>query len=241
MNNLVKRNKKVMFYGILNAGTTLYHRMKGFTDSSISKNSKEYSRQYVDEDFEQTDVTGYSPSMSYAFDQYTENLVHDDIVSITDNEKMGADAVRSIINVDFTKSGLAANSFVAIKRDFAVIPDSEGDSTDAYTYSGNLKVKGEKVIGEITSIDNFQTITFIPGTGVLQLATFSVKNATVQIAGATIVISNQTLVTNDNGIANIELGTGTYPYIISKTGYTDKTGSMVIVSSPVYKAETIVV
>ena len=58
---LVPRSQKVLFYGVPAASgdTTTYHRMKGFTDVSTSKNAKEYTRQYVDELFEQTDVTGY--------------------------------------------------------------------------------------------------------------------------------------------------------------------------------------
>ena len=79
---LVPRSKKVLFYGVPAASgdTTTYHRMKGFTDVSTSKNAKEYTRQYVDELFEQTDVTGYSPSTSYGFDQYAGDPVHADIV-----------------------------------------------------------------------------------------------------------------------------------------------------------------
>ena len=61
---LKKRSDIVAFYGIEDT----FHRMRGFTEGSISKNPKEYSRQYIDEDGEQTDVVGYSPSMSYAFD-----------------------------------------------------------------------------------------------------------------------------------------------------------------------------
>ena len=55
--------------------THLFTRMKGFTELSGSKNPTEYSRQYVDEIFESTDVTGYSPSWSFAFDDYTEDAV----------------------------------------------------------------------------------------------------------------------------------------------------------------------
>lgn len=159
---LVQRNDKVAFYGIKGAegDTYTYHRMTGFTDMSQSKNPTEYSRRYVDEAFEQTDVTGYSPSIDYGFDQYTPNAVHDDIVSIADGELLGSDAVRPIILVDMTKEGETDSSFVAVKRDFAVIPDSEGDSTDAYTYSGSFRAKGEKILGEATSADGWQTITF---------------------------------------------------------------------------------
>lgn len=157
-NTLVKRSDKVAFYGIKSeqGDTYTYHRMQGFTDMSTSKNPIEYSRQYVDEDFEQADVVGYSPSIAYGFDQFAGNAVHEDIAKISDDELLGSAAIRPIVLVDLTK----ASGVNAVKRDFAVIPDSEGDSTDAYTYSGNLKVKGDKIKGTATSADGWKTITF---------------------------------------------------------------------------------
>jgi hypothetical protein len=56
---MVQRADKVAYLGIKGTGDTFtYHRMKGFTEMSVSKNPKEYNRQYVDEAFEETDVTG---------------------------------------------------------------------------------------------------------------------------------------------------------------------------------------
>ena len=49
---------------------------------------------------------------------------------------------------------------VAYKREYTVIPSSEGDNINVYTYSGTLKVKGEKVKGTATSSDDWQTVTF---------------------------------------------------------------------------------
>ena len=131
---LAKRSDKVAFFGVGTVNADSYVRMKHFTEMSTSKNPSEYSRRYVDEAFDQTDVTGYSPSISYGFDQYVGDAVHDDIVELTDNEKLGSDAVRSIVIVDFTKPVAdTENTYEAKKRDFAVIPDAEGNSNDAYT------------------------------------------------------------------------------------------------------------
>ena len=93
---LVTRNKKVAFYKVGDK----FLRMTGFTSMAKSANPKEYSRQYVDETGEITDVTGYSPSIEYTFDQYTNNEVHQDIAEITEDEKLGNDAVREIVIVD---------------------------------------------------------------------------------------------------------------------------------------------
>jgi len=157
---VVKRNDKLAFYGVEEtAGTVTYHRMKGFTDISGAKNPIEYSRRYVDEAFEQSDVVGYSPSFSYGFDQHKGNAVHDDIIKIHNEELVMDDAVREIIFVDLT-DGDATTGCTAISREFAVIADTEGGSVDAYTYTGTLKVKGEKISGNVTSTDNWQTCLF---------------------------------------------------------------------------------
>lgn len=166
MGNLIKRSDKKAFYGIPETdGAVAYTRMRYFTEMSTSKNPVEYSRQYVDEAAERTDVVGYSPSMSFSFDDYTDDAVLTDIVSIIDGEKLGADAQREIILVDFTKK--VGEGYEAVKRTFAVIADSEGDGAEAYTYSGNLKSVSALTRGIATisapadgTSDTVQVITF---------------------------------------------------------------------------------
>lgn len=158
---IVKRSDKVAF---MNTGTSelpTYERMRKFTEISTSKNPTEYSRQYVDEDGETTDVTGYAEEKSYAFDQYTNNPVHEKIAKITDDELTGDDAVVEILVVDKSKPVTEKDGFEARKRTFAVVPDSDGDSTDAYTYSGSLKAKGtfEKVTAKLS--DDGKTATIV--------------------------------------------------------------------------------
>lgn len=159
MSELVKRHEKLAFYGIPSGSgddiTYTFHRMKGFDEITTSKNPKEYSRQYVDEEFEQTDVVGYTPTISFGFDEFSGNAVHSDIKSIFDEEKTGADAIRPIVMVD-----MRSETKKAIKRDFTVVADSEGDGTDAYTYGGTFRAKGEKIAGTATSSDDWQTLTF---------------------------------------------------------------------------------
>lgn len=156
MAEIVKRYKKLAFYGVpTNEGGFTFYRMKGFDEISTAKNPKEYSRQYVDEEFEQTDVVGYTPSISFGFDRFSGDAVHGDIIDIFDGEKVGADAVRPIIMVDMSDE---SNS--AIKRDFAVIAENEGKGLEAYKYSGTFRVKGDKIFGTATSEDGWQTCTF---------------------------------------------------------------------------------
>lgn len=158
MEKLVKRCEKVAYYGVPNEDEYIYTKMTGFTEMTTTKNASEYSRQYIDEEFSQTDITGYSTSVSYEFDRYKGNPVHDDIISITDQELIGTDAVRPIIMVDKTDG--SSNEYSAVMRNFAIIPDSEGGSNDAYTYSGTFKVKGSRVTGKAVISEDGQTLTF---------------------------------------------------------------------------------
>ncbi|MBQ3181135.1 MAG: hypothetical protein IJB50_00005, partial [Clostridia bacterium] len=80
LGKLVQRHEKVAYYGIKDeTGNVVYHRMCGFTKMDTSKNPIEYTRRYIDESFEQTDVVAFSPSVSFSFDRYNGDPVHDDI------------------------------------------------------------------------------------------------------------------------------------------------------------------
>lgn len=157
---LVKRSGKVAFMNVGTSEEPKYQRMTKFTEMSQSKNAVEYSRTYVDEDGEVTDVTGYSPEISYAFDQYTGNAVHEKLVDIADNEKTGADALVDILIVDFSKKDSTGSGYEARLRTYSVIPDTEGDSTDAYTYSGTFRKNGKFKVGTATLSENDTVATF---------------------------------------------------------------------------------
>lgn len=154
---LVPRHEVLGFYGVpktgSGAGDVDFRRMQRFTELSLSKNPEEYTRKYVDEASQRSDVVAYAPSISYAFDRHRGNDVLTDIIKITDREYTAANAVRPLVWVD-TNSGFAA------KRDYSVIPDTEGDDGSTYTYSGSFKATGDPVFGTATSTDNWMTITF---------------------------------------------------------------------------------
>lgn len=171
--NLVTRPKKLAFWQLPNGS---FQRMEGFTDLSYSQNPKEYSRQYVDEEFERTDIVGYAPSISYSFDRYTGNEVLADIVKITENEYIGDLMKRTIVVVDLSDGGMVSP---AKMRDYAVIPDTNGDSTDCLTYSGNFKAKGALVDCFATSSDDWQTVHVTEKTEYATNAYISVTGARV--------------------------------------------------------------
>ena len=156
---LVKRSDKVSFLGCLTDGEETFNRMRGFTTLSGSKNPTEYSRRYVDEEFETTDVTGYSPSLDFGFDQYIGDEVHEEMVGILDGEKLGTEARRNIVTVDFSQSA-GEGSYKAVKREYAIIGDAEGDSMDAYTYSGTFRATGKRIVGTATVDETGAIATF---------------------------------------------------------------------------------
>lgn len=172
--NLVTRPKKLAFYEVYK---NIFYRMEGFTDLSYSQNPKEYSRQYVDEEFERTDIVGYAPSISYSFDRYTNNEVLTDIVKITENEYVGDLMKRRIVTVDL--SGVDVGDGNAKMREYSVIPDTNGDSTDCLTYSGNFKAKGALVDCFATSSDDWQTVHVTEKTEYATNAYISVTGAGV--------------------------------------------------------------
>ena len=156
---MIKRSEKLAFMQVTESGSSVYRRMTEFTELSVSKNPKEYSRKYVDESVERNAVVGYSPAISYKLDYNPENSVHKEFAEIADKELIGEDAVKNIIIVDLTSAdanGIAS----AVKRAFSIIPASEGDDSDTYTLSGNMKASGEIVFGTAQSSDDWQTITF---------------------------------------------------------------------------------
>lgn len=154
--NLVQRTGKLAFYQV--DGVPIL--MEGFTDLGYSKNPKEYTRQYVDEDFERSNVVGYSPSISYAFDRYTGNAVLDNIVKITEDEFVGSKATATVFTVDMSTSQTVngQGTAKAKSREYAVIPDSFGDSTDCLTYSGNFKACGASKDCIVSTANDWQTL-----------------------------------------------------------------------------------
>lgn len=160
---IVKRSDKVAFLEvppITGEGKGVFYRMKGFKSLSKKRNPKEYTRQYVDEAFETTDIVGISISQDFEFDQVKDSPLHDYLVDIIESEKLGSDAIVNIVQVDFTKTTSVEGEFPAVKRGFALIADSDGDGVEAYTYTGSFKVAGSRIEGKATTDDGWQTCTF---------------------------------------------------------------------------------
>lgn len=130
---------------------------EGFTQLTESKNPQEYSRKYVSDKTQRTDVTGFAPQYDYTTDYIDGDPVVQEIAYITDNELVGTDARRNIVSVNMWSdpSGVAC---AAKKRAYAIIPNQKADGTDALVYTGSMKAAGDFVDG----IFNINTGTFTP-------------------------------------------------------------------------------
>lgn len=122
---------------------------EGFTSLTESKNPTEYSRKYVHEKTERTDVVGFATQIEYTTDTYTENPVINKIREVTDNELTGTDTQVDILNVNmYEDAGEAdAHKYTAYKRTYAIIPNQKGEGTDALIYSGSFRAAGDVTPG----------------------------------------------------------------------------------------------
>ena len=155
---MIKRSDRLAFMEVVDGTEKVFKRLTGFTEFSISKNPKEYSRKYIDEDMERSEVVGYSPVISYKFDMEIGNPVHRFIRQVAEDELMGEDAICKVAIIDLNEFNGSGTS--AIVRKFTVIPQTEGDDSDAYTVSGSLKAVGKSEFGTAKTTDNWQTMTF---------------------------------------------------------------------------------
>ena len=229
---LVKRNRKVAFMNVSTTAIANFLRMTKFTEISKSKNPTEYSRTYVDEDGEVTDVTGYSEEISYNFDQHTGNLVHKKLADIADDEKTGADALVDILQVDLTEP--MGDGYKGRLRTYSTVPDADGDSTDAYTYSGAFRKNSNMTIGVAKLSSDGTVATFTANQEVPEYpVSFIVKDSIEEtpIEGAKITVDGVSYLTDATGIAIVFLDAETYSNItVEKEGYTTQSTVSVTVS-----------
>lgn len=236
----------VNFMGLtLNAN--IFHRMKGFTDAGKSMNPSTYDRRYVDEKNERSDVVAYATEIAYGYDRMYGNSVHDVISKVHDDEIVGFNI--PIVTVNFNEP--VEGGYRAKYRVWSVQPDSDGDSTDAYTYSGAFKANSSIVTGvakieegNANDTTTISAITFTAdGEQSTQLVTFNISDDEGQVTNAKIKINDGNILYTDvNGIAMIDLLKGTYSQIsISKDGYTAQSNvSITVADKTVYKPITLV-
>lgn len=154
MSNLISRDQWVAYMNTGTEGAEKYNLVgEGFSSFSEAKNPKEYTRQYVHEKSERSDVVGYAPSISYSADMYSGDPCVERVAKAADEEQVGNDAHVDIVTVNLWED-------VAYKRTYAIIPDGKGDGVEALIYTGTLKAVGGSVKGTFDKDSN----TFTPAT-----------------------------------------------------------------------------
>lgn len=156
---MIKRSEKLAFMQVTENGEKVFRRMTGFTELSVAKNPKEYSRKYIDEEIERSAVVGYAPAISYKLDLDPGNSVHKIFAKVADEELIGEDTECDVMIADISSPD-EEGKCNAVMRTFSIIPSGEGDDKDTYTCSGSLKASGVKKFGKAVSTDKWQTAVF---------------------------------------------------------------------------------
>lgn len=152
-----------------------YYRLYGFTELSETANPQEYTRKYIDEARERTDIVGMTKTSSFNLDYHEGDLVHADIKKMYDKELTGTNTEREFIAVELfkdvkytetpvlqakeTKTGETKTGKRAILRKYTVIISDSGGE-EAVTFAGSFNVSGDRIEGVAISDDGWQTCTF---------------------------------------------------------------------------------
>ncbi|MBE6657126.1 MAG: hypothetical protein E7604_01650 [Ruminococcaceae bacterium] len=115
---------------------------EGFTDFTENKNPKEYSRQYIHESAERTDLVGFAPSVTYAFDVFDADEVQAALMEIMLSEAVGDAAAVTVVTA-FLHKPAEDGCVEAVCREYTVCPAKLGAGTEALICSGTLKARGD--------------------------------------------------------------------------------------------------
>ena len=149
---MILRSKKIPFLATefsSDGKGSKFARMTNFTEFNVSKNPKEHSSKYIDEDFERSEIVAYATSANYKFDYEPDTVVHQKLAQVADEELTGDAAKVTIAIVDMLNGSEVAsgNVYPCRVREFSAVPSSEGDDSDIYTYSGTFKAVGATTLG----------------------------------------------------------------------------------------------
>ena len=140
----------------MDCGGTYHEIGEGFTEFTENKNPKEYARQYINEAAERTDLVGFAPSVTFAFDVYAADPVQEKILAAANSEAVGEDAHVTVVTAFLHRAVTGGDGVEAVRRVYTVCPEKLGSGTDALICSGNLKACGEPEPG----VFDPETLTF---------------------------------------------------------------------------------
>lgn len=119
----------------------------GFLKFEEKKNPITVSRRYYHEEDTRSDNGGYSAEIRYEVELVTPSPAVDCLRKVADLELYGKDAEVCVMTVDLLDEVHSSGAYKAWTRKYSVIPDSLGDKTGEFVYSGRLLANGEINVG----------------------------------------------------------------------------------------------
>ncbi len=86
----------------------------------------------------------------------------------------------------------------------------------------------------------FSSVYYNPSYAAVYQVAVTVTNGTTPISGAIVVVGDKMAISDSSGIAKFMMANGTYPVLVSATGYTSGIDSVVVSSANVAKTVTLV-
>jgi len=169
MADFATRNKAVLLINIAGQEKEAeYQRMgEGFDDATESANPKVYSRTYINQETESSDITGYAPKISFTGDRIPGDKAQDYLVGLY--RKTGGAARTDIVQYnEWDKVEGQGEQYKAIKQEVTVQIDNPGSGKggDAAKIGGVLLFRGDAVEGVVTKTneENVEKWTFAAST-----------------------------------------------------------------------------
>lgn len=131
----------------------------GFSKFKEEKNTSILKRRFFHESDSRVLNKGYSSSIEYDFDIYSDSLAAERLREICDNEMMFEEGKVEVLCVDYFRPTDTPDVYYANVRRYSVIPEISGGEGDSLRYAGKLWADGNMIPGVFVR----STGTFLPG------------------------------------------------------------------------------
>lgn len=110
----------------------------GATKADESFDAKTSDKRYINQVSSSQNVTGYTYSVEYEYDQIPSQKAIKFIDSVAKKEKVGSNAITDLVIVSMNLESAADKGYPSRKRRVAISPDGNKDSDGTMTGSGSL-------------------------------------------------------------------------------------------------------
>lgn len=212
---------------------------KGVTNLGLSYNPQTTTEQYIHENSATTSTDSYQVALDIPLTCYAGEPIFDYLDDIRQKRGIGSAAATEVLLVylyDSVKIGDAITYKAERNAANIAINDFGSEAGKPVVMNATLSLNGDPQQGTVVITDGKPVFT--AGETPEYLITFVVDDEDgTMLSGIQILINGKVLYTNANGIAEIMLPAGTYPYTAVADGYNNATGSINI--STAGKLETV--